>query len=289
MMRMNNAITINPKTPNTTPIITLLSTKDANEITKSVTGKILNKTEKACNNVAAAHKKGLYGLLGFTLKALSTTRFPPSITHLIRKGPSQVVYKNVPSGLQDVFQDKEIPQTCENEDALNYLSFTLQKYGFADSRECISNEAIPDDPDRCVTEKKTKTKLKGYRIGHFVDYEARDVRGLIQRFGAVLIDEQIFVGWENTKWIVAVNEDKKEYKYTGVMYGIDEFKKYSGYLVFNASYVDNNVIIGVVFGVLGIIAIALFILIIYCCCCRKKKEQEYQNAEMHGTGSESKV
>lgn len=92
-----------------------------------------------------------------------------------------------------------------------------------------------------------------------------DVKDLLLRFGAVLTDEMILVGWkmkEHSNWIAAVR-DPISYGYTGYELEIDDEKKYSGYVLFYSPPPSLILILGLVFGIAAVIAI---IIIVGVCC-----------------------
>lgn len=64
------------------------------------TSQPLNTSEISCNNVALSHEMGIYGLLGFTYKSIYLSNvYSPSITYMLKNGPSKITYKNVADGL----------------------------------------------------------------------------------------------------------------------------------------------------------------------------------------------
>lgn len=84
------------------------------------------------------------------------------------------------------------------------MDFSLKSAGMVSS-ECVTNAGIPIEPNKCNNGKKVSKDLKGYRIGNFYDYSATDVKGLIIRFGSILVDDMILVGWGWSEWIAAVS------------------------------------------------------------------------------------
>ncbi|KAA6384415.1 MAG: hypothetical protein EZS28_020058 [Streblomastix strix] len=238
---------------------------EASDVAQSEFGLPLSADDKGCSIIEKAHKSGLYALLGLSLKAHTKSKYAPSITYMIKKGPSKITYKNIPAGLEEQFQDKDIQQTCESVDALNYTSFGLKAGGLT-SQTCFPNSGIPEQTSKCVDNKKVKTKLKGYKIGYFKDYSQYDVKKLITRLGAVLVDNQVIFGWTRSgKWIIAV-EDPNEYKYAGIEKDIVG-KYYHGQVLFNESTLDVAVVIAIVFGsIIGFIGLIALIYLIYHCC-----------------------
>ncbi|KAA6393636.1 MAG: hypothetical protein EZS28_010837 [Streblomastix strix] len=224
-------------------------TLQTDDIAGTNVAQALTAADIACQNTALAHRRGFYGLLGFTQWSRSVfTHFPPSVTYLIHNGPTKITYKNVPDALKDQLQEKVISQSCDDEEALNYLSFGLLNAGLISS-ECVSNAAIPTEPNKCNNGKKVSKHLKGYRFGNFYDYSARDVKGLIIRFGAVLVDDMVLVGWGLTEWKAAISDGTS---YKGFDIKVDDDRKYSGYVIMNITKANVWLIVGIVVGVVKI-------------------------------------
>ncbi|KAA6370253.1 MAG: hypothetical protein EZS28_034220 [Streblomastix strix] len=233
---------------------------DTGDITNSQTGQPLQQAEIDCFSVAESHRQGLYGLFGFTTKALSQKDISPSITYLIKKGPQIVIYSNKIYTPIHKYENIELEQSCSSQDAVNYIQFTLEREGVVDST-CFPNTIIPESVKKCADGQKYKTILKDYYFGQFRDLSSDDVKDLLLRFGAVLTDEMILVGWkmkEHSNWIAAVR-DPISYGYTGYELEIDDEKKYSGYVLFYSPPPSLILILGLVFGIAAVIAIIIIV------------------------------
>ncbi|KAA6371549.1 MAG: hypothetical protein EZS28_032925 [Streblomastix strix] len=243
------------------------------DIQNSETSYPLTELETNCKNVALIHQSGLYGLVGFTLQALTKAQYAPSISYWIKNCPNKVKYDNIEDKFKEQFKDKIIEQTCEYEEILDYLSFGLHKGGVSSSK-CISNSIIPDYIQYCEDNSKISTELKGYRIGYIRQCNSDTIKELILRFGAILIDEMVIVGWKQINnesyWIDAIKDDQ-EYKYTGAIVPMDIVKKcHGGYVLFKFPSRFNMIglILGIIFGVLfGSVIIMAIIEFMICVCC----------------------
>ncbi|KAA6391692.1 MAG: hypothetical protein EZS28_012779 [Streblomastix strix] len=227
----------------------------------------LTASEIQCRNVVQAHNRDYYGLIGFTERALEMytpkSTFAPSISYLIKNGPSLVTFKDLPAQQYNQQEAIEIQQTCDSDNAIDYLPFALRSAGVASS-ECIPNSQIPESTSKCTNGDKMKVKLKGYTLGSFEDMSASVVKGLILRFGAVQLDAFIVLGWVYEKWVAAVR-DSDEYKYTGLQIPINEDAYYNGSVIFQPS-VPNDVMIALI-ATGAFFAVAFIILAIIFCYC----------------------
>ncbi|KAA6400110.1 MAG: hypothetical protein EZS28_004359 [Streblomastix strix] len=224
---------------------------DLQHITTEKTSEPLNQSEINCKVISHIHQLGLYGLIGFAYKALHLkSNYAPSITYMIKSGPSKVTYINVAEGLEQQFQDEDIVQSCDSFDAINYLSTALYYDGFTSS-ECFPNDALPDQNLKCADGKEVSKMLKKYYIAQFREMKSKDVKNLLIRFGAVLVNDMIYVGWDkkddNYYWISAVRKPL-EYKYDAAEVLIDDNILYNGYVIIKSWHATIGLILGIAFG-----------------------------------------
>ncbi|KAA6404100.1 MAG: hypothetical protein EZS28_000377 [Streblomastix strix] len=268
---------------------------DTSEIVESEVAKPLNEYQLQCGCVQKAYQRDYYGLIGFTLLALSSTtaapNYAPSITYMVKNGPSSVTFKNIPDKYKNKFYDREIKQTCDSKDAIDYLQFALQSGGTTSSN-CFQNTEIPNSTNKCSNGDNVTVILKGFHIASYKQLKSNDIKELIIRFGAVQFGEYIAVGWRQQKWIAAL-KDASEYKYTGTEVDIDEGKQYNGLVVFNLGIFDVGVVEGeidddivgkvnvrmIVGIVCGVMTFVIFVIIIVCCCCARRKSDSNYSAE----------
>ncbi|KAA6375726.1 MAG: hypothetical protein EZS28_028748 [Streblomastix strix] len=247
--------------------------ENIDDIHNSETSYPLPESEINCKNVALIHQSGLYGLVGFTLQALTNAQYTPSVTYWIKNCPNKVKYDNIEDKYKKQFKNKIIEQTCESDEILDYLSFGLHKGGVSSSK-CISNSIIPDKIKKCEDNSKIQIELKGYRIGYIRQCSSETIKELILRFGAILIDKMVIVGWKQINnesyWIAAIKDDQG-YKYTGEIVPMNFVAHcYGGYVLFKIPYRVNIgfVIYGsfwfIIFGIPGIFL--SFWGLIYLCC-----------------------
>ncbi|KAA6370580.1 MAG: hypothetical protein EZS28_033892 [Streblomastix strix] len=142
-----------------------------------------------CPGVGEAHLDGIYGLLGFTVKAVNKEDITPSIPYLFKSAPQKLHYVKNGEELndteKDIFRDVDsILQYCQAYDLI-YASYSLARGGIVDDT-CVPNTKLPDDAFKCSESgAKYKAYLKGYRVGSFYGASVENVKKLIARFGVV--------------------------------------------------------------------------------------------------------
>ncbi|KAA6399632.1 MAG: hypothetical protein EZS28_004841 [Streblomastix strix] len=194
---------------------------DKAALEKLLTSVALTADEIACDNVAGEYEFGFYGLFGYSVYAVEKVDLAPSLTHLIKNGPTKVTYTNVGEGLNTTFADETVAQTCGG-DAEYAFIFGVTRNGIVD-KKCVPNTGIPAEAAKCTTDEKYKAYLKGYRLGQF-EGDANTLKSLLVRFGPVHVGANVFIGWEQEAdkkdvWILAAPE------YTGE--GLDRTPTYT--------------------------------------------------------------
>ncbi|KAA6397038.1 MAG: hypothetical protein EZS28_007434 [Streblomastix strix] len=181
-----------------------------------------------CTGVGVAWEDGLYGLLGYTVKAVSDDNIEPSITYLLRSTPETIHYikdgNEVPDELKDNFTDDDIEQSCTG-DNLIYATYSIHRGGIVDTT-CVLNTVLPDKQFECddtITTQTYKKYLSQYRIGEFKSASYKEVKQMVARFGVVRVKQVgLIVGWQKISgvdnWIVA---QQREDKYSWVDVPID--------------------------------------------------------------------
>ncbi|KAA6401641.1 MAG: hypothetical protein EZS28_002834 [Streblomastix strix] len=241
----------------------------------------LTQAERRCKAVLDSYNSGLFALYGYTAKAVEDADIAPSITALIKSGPSQVQYLNVPSNYKQIFKDYNVTQQCNGTQI--ELSYGLNKQGVIDS-QCIPNTDIPEDINRCIgSGVEYQTHLKGFREGSFYNADERIVKDLIIRFGVVVTNAGILIGWELRKWVLVDYDSRGRYKLNFV--DIPAQQIYQGTVLLNEDNSVNsksssqNVAYTVIFVLLavGIVIIAVAIIIVgFVIYWKRKKSRERQ-------------
>lgn len=184
------------------------------------------KTSKAfttgCALVASIHSEGTYGFYGYAALAIKGLDIAPSITGLVKFGPSEINYGGVPeTETSDYYDNVTLTKTCDSKVyEIDYLTYGLNTYGIY-SDECISNKGIPEAiPTACeITEDPVPdsnaqaaftSTLKGYREGFFFKVTPATLKDLLIRFGPLITYSsdrysnvyRLLVGWDAGKWVV---------------------------------------------------------------------------------------
>ncbi|KAA6386335.1 MAG: hypothetical protein EZS28_018133, partial [Streblomastix strix] len=135
---------------------------DKAALAKLLTSVALTADEINCDYVAEEHFYGFYGLVGYSVYAVEKVDLAPSLTHLIKNGPTKVTYKNVGEGLNTTFVDETVEQTCDSDNMYTFF-FGVTRNGIVD-KKCVPNTGIPAEAAKCTTDEKYKAYLKGYRL-----------------------------------------------------------------------------------------------------------------------------
>ncbi|KAA6402811.1 MAG: hypothetical protein EZS28_001666 [Streblomastix strix] len=213
----------------------------------------LTQEERRCRAVLDSYNSGLFALYGYTAKAVEDADITPSITALIKSGPSQVQYLNVPSDYSQVFKDYNVTQQCNDEQY--ELSYGLSNKGVIDS-QCIPNTDIPEDTSRCIgSGVEYQTHLKGFREGYFYYGDERMVKDLIIRFGVVISYPGVMIGWQYRKWIIVDYDSKGKYQLNSV--DISASSYYEGTVLFNELNYHKDGISGGIIAVIIIVVVAV--------------------------------
>ncbi|KAA6375584.1 MAG: hypothetical protein EZS28_028893, partial [Streblomastix strix] len=138
---------------------------DKAALEKLLTSVALTTDEINCDYVHEVHEVGFYGLFGYSVYAVEKVDLAPSLTHLIKNGPTKVTYTNVGEGLNTTFVDETVAQTCDHENDYAVI-FGVTRNGIVD-KKCVPNTGIPAEAAKCTTDEKYKAYLKGYRLGQF--------------------------------------------------------------------------------------------------------------------------
>ncbi|KAA6377633.1 MAG: hypothetical protein EZS28_026840 [Streblomastix strix] len=201
------------------------------ELEDLATSQQLTPSEQTCQTVVSIHDYRYYGLMGYTIKALKKLDIKPSIIWLLKHNTVGVKYTNFDEDfLSDdmhYFAYQSFGQTCGESNSSNGIIHSLRHSGVVDT-SCIPNdmrlEDIVDDSYCVDGETKTKTYLKGFTEGRFMNGNILNVKKLLLRFGAVYsnILDMIIVGWTTESgdeqqrdfWITAeFDKVQKTYKY----------------------------------------------------------------------------
>ncbi|KAA6387877.1 MAG: hypothetical protein EZS28_016593 [Streblomastix strix] len=176
--------------------------------------KDLKQEEKKCRSVRKVYDSQIYGLYGFAALALENADIAPSITALLRNGPTQVKYTNIPAGQEEDYEDSLINQDCDG------IGYYFTKYGLRESgvvgTDCIPNTEVPQSATACVDQEiEYAPKLKGYFEGRIFKADTATLKDALIRFGPVAISTKeydplsqgILLGWkidnEQNYWIIA--------------------------------------------------------------------------------------
>ncbi|KAA6375306.1 MAG: hypothetical protein EZS28_029166, partial [Streblomastix strix] len=169
--------------------------------------------ESACGLVYDYYSVSLYTFLGFAAYSYKSSDIAPSITGLIANSPNYITYTDVSIPYEEPYRYK----SCGGQPAQGgvyyydeyYTSFAIEKYGIV-GQECIPNYyEVPTGPiTQCTSGNPGVTynaTLKGYRIGVAYDQSVSDIKGLILRFGPVLVDfgdeYLIIIGWKKDQGV----------------------------------------------------------------------------------------
>ncbi|KAA6364320.1 MAG: hypothetical protein EZS28_040153, partial [Streblomastix strix] len=175
--------------------------------------KDLKQEEISCNAVWEAYDRQSYGLYGFAALALENSDIAPSITALIKNGPTLVKYTNIPAGEEGKYEDIPINHDC------NGIGYIFTTYGLRGSgvvgTDCIPNTGVPQSATTCVDSKIELTQnLKGYFEAHIFKADTETLKDALIRFGPVAITNEeepqikgVLLGWktdsEQNYWIIA--------------------------------------------------------------------------------------
>ncbi|KAA6358722.1 MAG: hypothetical protein EZS28_045751, partial [Streblomastix strix] len=154
--------------------------------------------EIACPGVTVSYADGIYGMMGFTTKAVENVDLKPSITWFFKNSPSKIEFTNMDNATEaekKEYVNISLTQTCVGE-ANIWSSYALARGGVADAG-CYSNDKVPVDNKCNVDGGSSKTYLKGYRVGLYYDADVATMKKLVSRFGAVgTYKLGIIIGWE---------------------------------------------------------------------------------------------
>ncbi|KAA6385910.1 MAG: hypothetical protein EZS28_018564 [Streblomastix strix] len=190
----------------------------------------LSTEDMDCYAVKEAHFLSLYGLMGYTVKAITKADISPSITHLIKKVIIRIKYKNFPQMCKNRYQDwkgyYDIPLTCDA-DISEYFTQSTYKNGVVDAA-CFPNSKIPTS-NKCVAG-DDKAFLKGYKT--FILY-----------------------GWDESGWIMATSDGHIHEQQTSVEF---DGKKFTHATVFFDNVSETRVALSVIAAATVLPAIAFF-------------------------------
>ncbi|KAA6386879.1 MAG: hypothetical protein EZS28_017595 [Streblomastix strix] len=176
-----------------------------------------------CIGVYYTYLIDLYGLMGYTAKAVAGADINPSVTWFFKNAPTNINYVNTDDITDEEemksYQNLTMTQTCVGE-ANVWSSYAIARGGVADAG-CYANDQVPVDNICNVDGGSSETYLKGYRVGVFSDADTATLKQIIARFGAARVTGLgIVIGWEqrddNEYWIHA---NQKNYALQG--YGYD--------------------------------------------------------------------
>ncbi|KAA6384678.1 MAG: hypothetical protein EZS28_019794, partial [Streblomastix strix] len=207
--------------------------KDKEEFDKLSTSKALNTTELGCDAVGLSHLSGIYGYIGYAVKAYGKD-IAPSITQLLKDSPPKVTMKWPKEEGQDFDEVLSIGKTCTDGEAY-YFNWALKKSGVVDSA-CIPNSGIPTDTSKCAGEAgKFQPQLKGYVQGTIHEANTVRIKDALIHFGVVNVNEgavqrDLLIGWDGSDWIAARelvdSEQRGLFSYAYVKVPINESKVY---------------------------------------------------------------
>ncbi|KAA6396208.1 MAG: hypothetical protein EZS28_008269 [Streblomastix strix] len=169
--------------------------------------------EQACGLVYDYYTRSLYTFFGFAAYSYKSIDIAPSITGLVANSPNYITYTDTSIPYEDQIQYK----SCSGQPAPGggvyfydeyYTSFAIDKYGIV-GYECMPNTFAPQGPITSCTSGflgvTNNATLKGYRIGVALDQSVSDIKGLILRFGPVLVDfvddYLIIIGWKKDQGV----------------------------------------------------------------------------------------
>ncbi|KAA6361439.1 MAG: hypothetical protein EZS28_043034 [Streblomastix strix] len=200
---------------------------------------MLNGSEKGCNIVVELYEEGVYGLLGYTIKAIKGLDIAPSMTFLVANIPSRIniIYQNIPQWV-----DYNPITSCYMHDDLEeniYTDYVIRKSGVVGT-DCVPNTDVPFDRQNCVIESTVffEPVFKGYSSAFFRG-NVNAVKDAIVRFGAVnLQDIGIVIGWDQNYWIAATQDVDNYFGYILRKFEIKIGKKnYKGEVFINADII----------------------------------------------------
>ncbi|KAA6334415.1 MAG: hypothetical protein EZS28_053070, partial [Streblomastix strix] len=143
-----------------------------------------------CLGVEVTYVDDLYGLMGYTAKAVAGADINPSVTLFFKHAPTSINFVNTDNATEEEkksYYNLTLAQTCVGEANL-WPSFAIARGGVADAG-CYAQDKVPVDNKCNVDGGSSKTYLKGYRIGAFADADAATLKQIIAR----LIDVGAFL------------------------------------------------------------------------------------------------
>ncbi|KAA6398771.1 MAG: hypothetical protein EZS28_005699 [Streblomastix strix] len=200
---------------------TLVAAKDVSQI--------------GCYIVKEYYDSSYYTLLGFAAKFYENDNISPSFTWLLANAPTKRVYKDKPEEADSTWEDLDLEYSCTFYDHhYDFATPAIHKYGIVNN-VCFPNDEVPTSLTTCAgTSTAPKALLKGYKFATFSG-DRDNLKNILIRFGPVLVDGDVVIGWEKDGENQRVIYAAKESQFGNYSFFKSEFEgtTYQGYFFFN--------------------------------------------------------